>query len=705
MNNQQLGSLIKWLDTFELQAAHSTPEDISDGVAMAEALAQIAPEWFTAVWRSKIKTEVSSNWRLKVSNLKKIIEAVTEYYVECLNQQLSGYVKPDATKIGEHCDHNELRRLLQLILGCAVNCNQKQQYITRIMGMEEVVQQVIMQSIQELEGCMQGPRLSLGASLNFESLDFGDGTQQRLLVELQAAIDSRDQLAQRCHELDQQLSLLQEEKAGLIAETKKLQERLDEFENPEDSGSSLKYSGLRKQLESLKDEMFKMESSRDDYRLKVELLEKEVLDLHSKQEDLQKAADKANHLKDEVDALRETADKVTKYELTIESYKKKMEDLSDLRRQVKILEDKNMEYVQANMEYEEEAKRASMLRNHLELCKKQLAEVNRKLDEESNKSDKLQFESKKMEAKLNAVQRERDRLIIERDALKENNEELKCTQLQAAENSAKPSDVDAVENTEMIPPEVKEKLLRLQHENKMLKLTQKGTEDKVPSVQALLDDSAEILNTLRGQNRKANQRIIELENQLEEVKESQVGGESKGDSAGLQKKINQLMEEVRRLQIECERLNVQQEEREATIQSQKQKIFTLQESLTRKECENAALDDRHKKYVEKAKNVLKSLELKPIASSSSELLMLRNQVMEKQKIIEEMEKSYKENKLLKEMEEKLMVTAFHRLGFACHKEAVDQHLAALGAGQGQSFLARQRQPSARKAFHPSYNSK
>ncbi|XP_012263739.2 protein Hook homolog 3 [Athalia rosae] len=705
MNSQQLGSLIKWLDTFELQAPHSSAEDISDGVAMAEALAQIAPEWFTAAWRAKIKSDVSSNWRLKVSNLKKIIEAVTEYYVECLNQQLSGYVKPDATKIGEHCDNNELRRLLQLILGCAVNCNQKQQYITRIMGMEEVVQQVIMQSIQELEGCMHGPRLSLGASLNFESLD-GDSTQQRFLAELQIAIDSRDQLAQRCHELDQQLSLLQEEKASLITETKKLQDRLDEFENPEDSGSSLKYSGLRKQLEALKDEMFKIETSRDDYRLKVELLEKEVLELQSRQEDLQKAADKANHLKDEVDALRETADKVTKYELTIDSYKKKMEDLSDLRRQVKILEDKNMEYVQANMEYEEEAKRASLLRNHLELCKKQLAEAHRKLDEEINKSDKLQFESKKMEAKLNAVQRERDRLIVERDALKENNEELKCTQLQAAENSTKPADVDAVDNAEMIPPEVKEKLLRLQHENKMLKLNQKGNDDKVPSVQALLDDSEERLNTLRSQNRKANQRIIELENQLEEFKENQAAGENKGDgTTELQQKLNQLQDEVVRLQTECERLNVQQEEREAAFQSQKQKIFMLQESLTRKECDNAAMEERYKKYIEKAKSVIKSLDPKQSSASGSELLILRNQIIDKHRMIEEMEKTYKQNMLLREMEEKLMMTAFYRFGITRHKEAVDQHLAALGAGQGQSFLARQRQPSARKVFPPAYNSK
>ncbi|XP_071649328.1 protein Hook homolog 3 [Temnothorax longispinosus] len=687
---QQLGYLIKWLGTFDLQAPHSSAEEISDGVALAEALAKIAPEWFTAVWKAKIKTDVGTNWRLRVSNMKKIVEAVMEYYVECLNQQLSGYAKPDAGKIGEHCDNDELRRLLQLILGCAVNCDQKQQYITRIMGMEETVQQAIMQSIQEL---------------NFESLvDVADGAQQRLYAELQATADMKDQLAQRCHELDQQLSLLQEEKAALITENKKLQERLDEFENPEESGSILKYSGLRKQVEELKDELFKMETSRDDYRLKVEVLEKEVLELQSRQEDLQKAADEANHLKDEVDALRENTDKVAKYEITIESYKKKMEDMSDLKRQLKILEDKNVEYLQAKLDYEEEAKRTTMLRGHLEVCKQQLAEVHHRLDEQSNKNDRLEFEGKKMEAKLGALQRERDRLTIERDALKETNEELKCTQLQAAENMAKPSaDSTGVSATEMIPLEVKEKLLCLQLENKMMKMKLTGNDDKLPSVQALLEDSEERLNTLRGQNRKANQRIMELETKLEEAMGTQVGGDSKSDNVGLNQKMSQLQDELRRAQTDKERLTLQLEERESVLQAQKQKAFALQEKLTRKEYENAALEERYKKYIEKAKSVIKSLDPKQSNSSPSEVAVLRNQLVEQRKMIEDMERSMKESRLLREMEEKLMVTAFHRLGLNCHKEVMDQRLAALSSGQGQSFLARQRQPSTRR--YPPYNSK
>lgn len=50
--------------------------ELSDGVAIAEALTQIAPEFYTTTWNSKIKTDVGHNWRLKVSNLKKILEGV-----------------------------------------------------------------------------------------------------------------------------------------------------------------------------------------------------------------------------------------------------------------------------------------------------------------------------------------------------------------------------------------------------------------------------------------------------------------------------------------------------------------------------------------------------------------------------------------------------------------------------------------------------
>ena len=44
----------------------------------------------------------------------------------------------------------QVGRLLQLILGVAINCPNKEEYIQNIMVMEETVQQVIMKAIQEV---------------------------------------------------------------------------------------------------------------------------------------------------------------------------------------------------------------------------------------------------------------------------------------------------------------------------------------------------------------------------------------------------------------------------------------------------------------------------------------------------------------------------------------------------------------------------
>lgn len=39
---------------------------------------------------------------------------------------MNDFTLPDVSLIGEHSDAAELGRMLQLILGCAVNCEQKQ---------------------------------------------------------------------------------------------------------------------------------------------------------------------------------------------------------------------------------------------------------------------------------------------------------------------------------------------------------------------------------------------------------------------------------------------------------------------------------------------------------------------------------------------------------------------------------------------------
>jgi len=87
--------------------------------------------------------------------------------------------------------------------------------------------------------------------------------------------------------------------------------------------------------------------------MKLDNQEKEIVELKTKFELLQETASDTRLLKDELDILRDTADKVEKYETTIQSYKIKLEELRDLKRQVKVLETKNIAYIQQNMELEQ----------------------------------------------------------------------------------------------------------------------------------------------------------------------------------------------------------------------------------------------------------------------------------------------------------------------------------------------------------------
>ena len=50
-------------------------------------------------------------------------------------------------------------------------------------------------------------------------------------------------------------------------------------------------------------------------------------------------------LRDEVDVLKHTSDKVEKLETVIESYKIKLEEMADLKRQMKTLEENNSGYL------------------------------------------------------------------------------------------------------------------------------------------------------------------------------------------------------------------------------------------------------------------------------------------------------------------------------------------------------------------------
>uniref|UniRef100_A0A8C6VA71 Protein Hook homolog 3 n=1 Tax=Neogobius melanostomus TaxID=47308 RepID=A0A8C6VA71_9GOBI len=577
-------SLLTWVQTFGVEAPCKTVEDLTTGIVMAQALQKIDSQYFNDAWISRIKPEVGDNWRLKVG--LKIVALLA-----ILGQLINDFRLPDVNLIGEHSDAAELGRMLQLILGCAVSCEQKQEYIQTIMSMEESVQHVVMTAIQEL---MSKETPVTAGSDSYEDLD---RQLKKTVEELNEALNTKEEISQRCRELDMQVAALQDEKSSLLAENQVLMERLNQSDSIEDvnSPAGRRHLQLQTQLEQLQEETFRLEAAKDDYRIRCEELEKELLDVKSQNEELSALADEAQSLKDEMDVLRHSSDKVSKLEGTIEHYKKKLEDMGLLRRQIKLLEEKNTVLMQSNVSLEEDLRKANAAKGQLETYKRQVVELQNRLSEESKKADKMEFEYKRLKEKVDSLQKEKDRMRSERDSLKETIDELHCVQAQVGLTS-----VFAFSNSVLCF--VREHLIRLQHENKMLKLAQEGSDnEKIALLQSLLEDANRRKNELETENRLINQRLMEEQSQVEELQKSLQEQGSQADDVSNTLSIH--VEKLRELNNDLLKKNTVIDEMEPKYNASCQRVEELEDALKKKDDDMKQMEERYKKYLEKAKSV------------------------------------------------------------------------------------------------------
>ncbi|XP_059754959.1 protein Hook homolog 1 isoform X2 [Balaenoptera ricei] len=672
-------SLIIWLQTFNTAAPCQDVKQLTNGVAMAQVLHQIDVAWFNESWLSRIKEDIGDNWRIKASNLKKVLQGIMGYYNEFLGQQISEELIPDLNQITECSDSVELGRLLQLILGCAVNCEKKQEHIQNIMTLEESVQHVVMTAIQELK---------------------------RALEELQEALAEKEELRQRCQELDMQVTALQDEKNSLVSENEMMNEKLDQLDGSFDDPNTMvakKYFHAQLQLEQLQEENFRLEAAKDDYRVHCEELEKQLIEFQHRNDELTSLAEETRALKDEIDVLRATSDKANKLESTVEIYRQKLQDLNDLRKQVKTLQETNMMYMHNTVSLEEELKKANAARTQLETYKRQVQDLHVKLSSESKRADTLAFEMKRLEEKHEALLKEKERLIEQLDTLKETNEELRCSQVQQDHlNQTDASATKSYENlaAEIMPVEYREVFIRLQHENKMLRLQQEGTEnERIEELQEQLEQKQRKMNELETEQRLSKEQIRELQQQIEDLQKSlqEQGSKSEGESSSkLKQKLEAHMEKLTEVHEELQKKQELIEDLQPDVNQNVQKINELEAALQKKDEDMKAMEERYKMYLEKARNVIKTLDPK-LNPASAEIMLLRKQLAEKERRIEILESECKVAKF-RDYEEKLIVSAWYNKSLAFQKLGMESRLVS-GSGAykdtgacapARSFLAQQR---------------
>ncbi|NP_001359290.1 protein Hook homolog 2 isoform 9 [Mus musculus] len=564
-----------------------------------------------------------------------------------------------------------------------------EEYIQRIMTLEESVQHVVMEAIQELMTKDTPDSLSPENYGNFD-------TQSRRYYFLSEEVEEGDHLQQHYLDLERQLLLLSEEKQNLAQENAALRERVGRSEVESAPGlTAKKLLLLQSQLEQLQEENFRLESSREDDRLRCLELEREVAELQQRNQALTSLSQEAQALKDEMDELRQSSERARQLEATLNSCRRRLGELQELRRQVRQLEERNAGHAERTRQLEEELRRAGSLRAQLEAQRRQVQELQGQWQEEAMKAEKWLFECRNLEEKCDLVTKEKERLLTERDSLREANEELRCAQLQPrglaqADLSLDPTP-SGLENlaAEILPAELRETLVRLQLENKRLCQQEAADRERQEELQRHLEEANRARHGLEAQQRLNQQQLSELRAQVEELQKAlqEQGGKTE-DPTLLKRKLEDHLQKLHEADLELQRKREYIEELEPPTDSSTRRIEELQDSLQKKDADLRAMEERYRRYVDKARTVIQTLEPKqrPPTVVSPEFHTLRSQLWERNLRIRQMEMDYEKSRRRQEQEEKLLISAWYSMGMALEHRAGEEHAPA----HAQSFLAQQR---------------
>jgi len=119
---------------------------------------------------------------------------------------------------------------------------------------------------------------------------------------------------------------------------------------------------------------------------------------------------------------------VEKLESTIETYKIRLEEMCDLKRQLTDLEESNTRYLEKMIGLEDEVRKMTSLKTQIDMYKKKVQELHENGLNDEMRFKKLEYEFKANEEQhmqmISEVRNERDRVQMEMERLKEQNEQL-----------------------------------------------------------------------------------------------------------------------------------------------------------------------------------------------------------------------------------------------------------------------------------------
>ncbi|XP_049596370.1 protein Daple isoform X2 [Syngnathus scovelli] len=548
--------------------------ELVDGVFLHKIMTQIDP----GPNNQRLNKNVNNDVSLRLHNLTLLTRHIRTYYQDSL-QQLIVMPLPNILSIARDPlsakSMEELKRILLLILGCAVQCERKEEMIERIKLLDIQTQAAIVSHIQEVTHNQQNVLdlswLEEGAGLAQEELE---PLSRSMATSLQQLIAQRDKanevIVDLTQERDYLSSLHPQERpigspgrvttsGGPLVNNGGAALPVASLTKEEKQHLSVELADTKAKLRRYRQELEEKTEQLMDSKHEVEHLEQELQRLKQENQSLSCEARSVRAYRDEVDALREKAARVERLDTELTRCKEKLNDVHFYKTRMEELREDNLTLLETKVLLEEQL---SVSRGRCE------------------KVHAMEKDNLLLRAKINDLEMERDNERRRLEELLEENMLLEIGQKQSMNESAhlgweleqltKNQDNSNSETRKSFVHELNEcvssRVLKLEKENRELQASIERLKEDNHHLQEKQLHSQE----LDRENQGLSKKLERLQGLLDQEKMTNQDMESLGE---------ELLKEKQHLEREIHALRADKDRQISQLESEKQHLSDAMVSL------------------------------------------------------------------------------------------------------------------------------
>ncbi|XP_029972273.1 protein Daple isoform X1 [Salarias fasciatus] len=550
--------------------------ELVDGVFLHKIMTHIDP----SPANQRLNKNVNNDLALRLHNLTVLTRHIRTYYQETL-QQLIVMPLPNILCIAKDPlsakSMEELKRLLLLLLGCAVQCERKEEMIEKIKLLDIETQAAIVSHIQEVtHNQMNVLDLSWLEEESEVAHEVLEPLSRNMAVSLKQLIDQRDKASEVIVDLTQERDYLSSQQpqegcrnlsmgspehgktsggvgvnSGGVA-TAALTKEEKQHLSVELADTKAKLRRYRQELEEKTEQLM-------DSKHEVERQDQELQRLRQENQSLSCEARSVRAYRDEVDSLRERAARVDRLETELSRCKEKLNDVHFYKTRVEELRDDNLTLMETKV-----------------LLEEQLSASRGRCD----KLHTLEKDNLLLRAKIHDLEMERDNERRRLEELVEENMLLEIGQKQSMNESAhlgweleqltKNHDNTNTETRKSLVHELNEcvssRVLKLEKENRELQ----ASIERLKEDNHLLQEQQLQSQELDRENQSLSNKLERLQGLLDQERLTNQDMESLGD---------EILKEKQSLQREMHTLRAEKDRQISELESEKRHLSEAVRSL------------------------------------------------------------------------------------------------------------------------------